>query len=145
MIRTYFQLVKQALPHIYKTLTKLSCKLVELADKESSESDDSELSDDEYEKALRKLGKIREKNEAKDAAKESGMEDAKEGEEESDDDIEIDDDNEMQKEAGDFRLYYSPLDTVHELYYVKTKLEGTEDNNKNNRIGTEGYGNVQTT
>ena len=119
--------------------------MVELADKESSESDDSELSDDEYEKALRKLGKIREKNEAKDAAKESGMEDAKEGEEESDDDIEIDDDNEMQKEAGDFRLYYSPLDTVHELYYVKTKLEGTEDNNKNNRIGTEGYGNVQTT
>ncbi len=31
--------------------------------------------------------------------------------------------------AGDLDMYYSPLDAVHELYYVKTRLEGIARNN----------------
>ncbi len=116
-------MLKSGLPHIYKTLTKLCTKLVEINEKEGSSSSDSdgELSDGEYEKALNKLSAMNRKKEAKG---EGEMKDEGEEEESSDDDIEInEEDQEMQREAGDFRLYYSPLDSVHELYYVKMKLE----------------------
>lgn len=101
-------------------MAKLSTKLVEINEKEESSDSDSELSDDEYESALAKLAELRKKEEAR----ESGMKD--EITEENKEDMEGDDDledAEMKKEAKDFKLYYSPLDTVNELYYVKTKLE----------------------
>ena len=111
-------------------LTKLSAKLVEINEKESSSSSDEELSDGEYAKALNKLSSIRDKNDKKESGKEAKMKDegeeaeAEAEEEDDDEDIGIDEsDDEMQGEAGDFRLYYSPLDSVHELYYVKQKLE----------------------
>ncbi len=98
------------------------------ANEQESNGEDSsgELSDDEYEAALRKLAKIRAKKEAKeegmDEGKEDGKEEGKKDDESSDSDIPIEDDS--ASEAGDFRLFYSPLDTTHELFYVKTRLEG---------------------
>ena len=132
--------MQQGLPYIHKTLARLSAKLVELNEKQQSSSSDSELSDDEYEKALNKLASMR----AKKDDKESGMkDDKKEGEsDDSDSDIGIDEDeDEMAKEAGDFTLYYSPLDSTHELYYVKTKIEGNAMKEEDyDRVRKEGHG-----
>lgn len=111
--------------------------MVNEEESKKSESDD-ELSDGEYEKALQKLNKIRAKNEAREEKGEDqkGQDQKVEEEEESsEDDIEIDDDD-ANSEAGDFRLFYSPLDSTNELFYVKTRLQGITIS-KINRIFTE--------
>lgn len=89
---------------------------MENADKSSSDSS-SELSDDEYAEKLKEINDLRTKMEGK-KAKESTMKDE---EEKNEDDDEYDE--EIEGLAADFTLYYSPLDRVHELYYVKKKLE----------------------
>ncbi len=117
--------MRQGLPHIYKTLAKLAQKMMQLTEEsDKSSSSDSELDDDDYEKALNKLSAMRAKNEKKEAGKGEGKEDVMgdEAEDDSGEDFSIEDS--MQKEAGDFELSYSPLDAVNELYYVKTRLEG---------------------
>jgi len=117
--------------YIYKTLAKQCIKLMEINEKEeSSSSSDSELSDKAYSKALNKLSALRNNKEGEpieeDEEDTMGKEEKSGSESSSGSDIEIDtdeDDPEIKGASSDFRLYYSPLDMVHELYYVKEKIE----------------------
>lgn len=101
--------MKNALPQIFKILAKLCVIIMENAEKESSD-DSSELSDDEYAEKLKELSELRAKSEAR----ESTM---------KDEEAEEEDEEEIKEAVTDFTLYYSPLDRVHELYYVRVKLE----------------------
>jgi len=89
---------------------------MENAEKSDSESS-SELDDDEYAEKLRELHELQ----AKAETKENTMKDEedKEEEEESDDE----EDEEVKEMIVEYTLYYSPLDLMHELYYIKKKLE----------------------
>ncbi len=133
----------QGLPHVFKTLANMAYKMVELnekSDKGSSSESDEELSDGAYQKALNKLSSAK-KGEEKSAGQEPQIEMGDAEENSSDSDIEVEDS--MQKEAGDFSLYYSPLDSVNELYYVKTRLEGSPMGDKSpGRDGAERDGTI---
>ena len=97
---------------------------MELEEEEESESSDEELDDDEYQEALNKLSKLRKNQESKmnDEVDENDKNDNEDNDGDDDEDIVVEEDI-MEKEARDFKLYYSPLDSIHELYFVKIKIE----------------------
>jgi hypothetical protein len=93
-------------------MAKLCATLMDNAEQSDSESS-SELDDEEYAEKLKELHDLRVKAETKEAT----MKDEEEESDEEEEDLEVKD------LVVDYTLYYSPLDLIHELYYVKKKLE----------------------